>query len=298
MTDLLAASVAQTTIRRYSTNLQQFIDWARTTSAAPQTYDALDSLVLRYFVHQYDVNSNRGNRQNCINTRCAVLLWLPNARGHLNASDRALDGWDRLQPKQERTPCPYFLCLLFIRHFYQQGNLALALLTYLCFDAYLRISEALSITLPDISLPSSEYPGGIRLPRTKTGTNQSVTISNPHLWNLFKEYLATIPESRTKIFSGINAAGVIRELDRATTSFGITAIRFTPHTLRHGGATEDFLKNVPIQDIVHRGRWASVSSAENYIQSGKALLLGTQLPNALKSQSAPLMRDPSLLFRR
>ena len=50
------------------------------------------------------------------------------------------------------------------------------------------------------------------------------------------------------------------------------------HSLRHGGATHDYLAGVPLEEILHHGRWASVASARHYIQAGRALLMATALP--------------------
>jgi hypothetical protein len=53
--------------------------------------------------------------------------------------------------------------------------------------------------------------------------------------------------------------------------------RYVPHSCRHGGATALYMAGVPIETILHRGRWASTKSARYYVQSGEALLLA-QLP--------------------
>ena len=38
------------------------------------------------------------------------------------------------------------------------------------------------------------------------------------------------------------------------------------------------MAGVPIEDILHRGRWASTKSARHYVQSGRALLLAEEVP--------------------
>ena len=55
-------------------------------------------------------------------------------------------------------------------------------------------------------------------------------------------------------------------------------LNYSPHSLRHGGATRHFLQKKPISDIQFRGRWSSSKSVRTYIQSGRALLLLTQVP--------------------
>ena len=36
---------------------------------------------------------------------------------------------------------------------------------------------------------------------------------------------------------------------------------YVPHSLRHGGATHDHARGLPLEDILRHGRWASVKSA-------------------------------------
>ena len=49
---------------------------------------------------------------------------------------------------------------------------------------------------------------------------------------------------------------------------------FVPHSLRHGGASGDFLiwGGNRLEEILFRGRWASVTSTRHYIQMGPALM--------------------------
>ena len=58
---------------------------------------------------------------------------------------------------------------------------------------------------------------------------------------------------------------------------GLTA-DYVPHSLRHGGATHDFMMGVPIDTIMHHGRWAATKTARHYIQAGRSLLLDTKVP--------------------
>ena len=64
----------------------------------------------------------------------------------------------------------------------------------------------------------------------------------------------------------------------AAASLGLQAEHFTLHSLRHGGATHDYVRAVPIEDILLRGRWRSNNTARIYIQSGRALLVAHQTP--------------------
>ena len=68
---------------------------------------------------------------------------------------------------------------------------------------------------------------------------------------------------------------------------------YVPHSLRHGGATHDQLRGIPLDEILRHGRWASAKSARHYIQAGKALLLNTAVPDHVLELAAVLV--PNLL---
>jgi len=61
----------------------------------------------------------------------------------------------------------------------------------------------------------------------------------------------------------------------------LTHIGYTPHSLRHGGATFDYQNTISISDIKTRGRWKDTKSAERYIQTGVALLRLYDVPPAV-----------------
>ena len=49
---------------------------------------------------------------------------------------------------------------------------------------------------------------------------------------------------------------------------------YVPHSLRHGGASCDFLVwgGERLEEILFRGRWASMASTRHYVQTGPALM--------------------------
>ena len=58
-------------------------------------------------------------------------------------------------------------------------------------------------------------------------------------------------------------------------SSSFSASRILRRLFSHGGATSDFLLGRSIVFIQHRGRWASVKSAQHYIQMGRSLLVSS-----------------------
>ncbi len=197
-----------------------------------------------------------------------------------------LIGWDRLEPAEQRPPCPHALCLVLVDRLIRTEKPQLALIIWLCFDALLRINEALSITMDDVTFPTDASQGGIR---TKTGVNQSITIANPSLWNCHH------PQPSGRLFPPqLTSAGVTRQIHSTCRAIG-TNWGFTAHSLRHGGATEMYIQGRPMADILQRGRWRSTRTAERYIQAGRSLLLSRRLPSSVQRAGERLIQNPSTI---
>ena len=90
----------------------------------------------------------------------------------------------------------------------------------------------------------------------------------------------------------------VSALKKSLKNFGANRVSFTPHSLRHGGATRDYMLGVPMADIVVRGRWAQSKTASRYIQQGRALLVKLDLPKKLRGKmrwiSAQMLAEPKL----
>ena len=84
------------------------------------------------------------------------------------------------------------------------------------------------------------------------------------------------------------ASAFYRHFKHACADLGLSK-SYVPHSLRHGGATHDFLRGLSLEDILHIGRWASIKSARHYVQEGRALLLSTSVPRDISALSRVLV---------
>ena len=74
----------------------------------------------------------------------------------------------------------------------------------------------------------------------------------------------------------------------ACATLGLSPL-YVPHSLRHGAATRDhFERNISMEDILLRGRWASSKSARRYIQSGPALRMSVRVPPQVAADGAAI----------
>ena len=277
---LLESSVGPATLKSYRTALASFLAWLQEEGVVRvKSFDALDELLVDYFEFIL-VASGRKGRHHAVNTRSAILLFLPNARWSLNGSARALKGWSRLKPSKQRPPMPWELATLIVEYFRKAKLPEYEWIFRSCFEGYLRLSEAVGAKQEDLDVSGSE--GVLALPKSKTGLNQSVVI-HPGDWLDLTRLLVDRPLKPGARLVSVSAHKFRNRLQDILRQLGANHVRFTPHSLRHGGATRDFMLGIPIADIVVRGRWAQAKTASRYIQQGRALLVKMSLSKRLRA---------------
>ena len=292
---LLESSVGPATLKSYRVALASFLAWLQEEGVVRVGgFDYLDDLLSEYFDHLF-VSLGRKGRQQAANTRSAVLLFLPNGRWALNCSARALKGWARLRPSKQRPPMPWDLATILVDQFRRDNLLEYKWILRACFEGYLRLSEAVGVKLADLDVSGQE--GILALPKSKTGLNQSVVIHRGDWLELTRRLLKRRPAHQPSLVS-VSAQSFRSALKKALKNLGVSRVSFTPHSLRHGGATRDYMLGVPMADIVVRGRWAQSKTASRYIQQGRALLVKLDLPKKLRGKmrriSAQMLAEPKL----
>ena len=295
---LLWASVQPATQTRYRAALKEFRDWISFSDHPIKMRDpvSVDRALSEFAHHLYLAKPSRGNRQLVINARCALNILYPHTVRRLTLSDRAIKGWNKLVPSQTKAPVSYGFCLFLSQALLRNGELEAAYFCILAFDTFCRAREILSLTRRDVSLPSGNMPGGLRLRHTKTGLNQSVTLRHPLAILVIQKLLEKAPTENSPLFS-ISYTNLLRTISHRQEKLGIAPQnRVTPHCFRHGGASFWFIMSIPILDIIVRGRWANEKSAKTYIQAGASLVFGTHLCDKHRVLSDRLARKPLVLL--
>lgn len=77
----------------------------------------------------------------------------------------------------------------------------------------------------------------------------------------------------------------------ALSKIGRENLGFVPHSLRHGGATHDYMPGLSMEDIQAMWRQFSSTSCRRYVQAGRGLILATVLPTSV------LRNMPKALWR-
>lgn len=256
---------------------------------------SVDSLLVRFLNHQA---SSGGSFHTGVNAVFGVAHLAPHLRAHLPRARQCLKAWDKLREQRSHPPITWELAVLLAVSMSRQGWHAEAVATLLAFDCYLRISEFVQLCGADVARESDPRLGSVqtamalRLARTKTGLNKFVVLRDPCVARIFSSYLSIARPAATERVFPFSAHRYRTVLRCACAALGVSQWRITPHSLRHGGASRDFLAGASIEQIRHRGRWASAASAERYVQSAPALLLQFNMPAQLRDLAAALL--PSL----
>lgn len=299
---LIDASVSPATLNNYTSAVHLFLRWLATQpSSARSAQSSLDfDLLLVHYLH-YLWRNGKG-KQAGKNTVCGVALYLPGLSRRLHYSSRALRGWDRLVPSVPHAPMSRTVLRVVAVSMARLGWFSTAVGTLLAFECYLRVSELTNLRRSDVSLPQDPRLGldtpsslvALRIRKTKRGSNLWVTVRSPLVRLLLLELLSGLGEE-DRVFN-FSSNTFRRRLHRSCSVLGLHG--YVPHSLRHGGATHDYLSGVPIEDVMVRGRWASVKSARHYVQQGRALLLANNIPAGVVAMSQRVRYDLYSLLHR
>ena len=118
----------------------------------------------------------------------------------------------------------------------------------------------------------------VRIRKAKTGRNQWVMIRDKQVASLVTKRVKAMRgrSGKTRIFP-FSPEIFRKKFKGACAALGLSE-KYVPHSLRHGGATHDFLAGKSVDYVVLRGRWAEIKSARRYIQQGRALLMAVKVP--------------------
>ena len=287
-------SLAPSSLKKYNRALVTFLThthlhFSKFLLLSPSRLDRLLSEFLQY---GYSTGMPFAYAANTLH--CAVW-YRPELRRLLPVTRQCLKGWERVRPTQSYPPLTWELTVLLASSLLRSGYHGPAISLLLAFDCYLRVSELLGLRRCDIVMPSDARMGrastgmAVILPRTKTGLNQSVPLQDPVVAQVLCAWMHAAPPrtpADARVFP--YSQGQLRRLMRAACLSHGLVTRYVPHSLRHGGATADFLRTNSVEHVQFRGRWRSMESTRRYVQASRALLAAQQVPQRVAELGALL----------
>lgn len=290
-------ALAPASLKAYQRSLRSFLIYARLTPQQLLTEPAarLDRRLAVYIQHSYDTASPYTYAAHALH---AVVYHRPDVKAKMFITRQCLKGWERVKQVASHPPLTWELTVAIACTLARSGFHGPAVAMLVAFHCYLRVGELTRIRVADVVLPDDPRMGrahnamAVCLARTKTGRNQSVSVDHPDVATILCAWVRALPRTAgrdTLVFAF--SADLLRRLMRdACDQLGVGHTAYVPHSLRHGGATADFLQSGSIERVQFRGRWKSMESLRTYVQMARALLAAQRVPAAL-NQLGMLLSD-------
>lgn len=296
---LLGARVAPATTASYTRAYDRFKHY--TTHTAPHSIETpsdMDKALKHYIVYLYERSVTK-SRSEAEKTFCAVLHYRPDVRSSLHYSSAMIKGWKKRHPSKSKPPLTWTVVVLLAANMASYGHFDAGLATLLGFDCLLRISEYCNLLISDVILPDNRVVGpapqtNLRIRFGKTGKEQSVAIWNTDVLRLLMDHLqrhSRDDPTTTKLFA-FTAPVYTMIFRNALTSLKMGHLGFTPHSLRHGGASHLMRQNYNVEAIRKRGRWSLHSSAfQTYLQVTAAAQLDLVITDEQTDRANIIIND-------
>lgn len=282
---LLLGSKKDQTLKKYLREVRAFLAWTDYWEETTVSIADLDELLVDYFHELYDQGFGPHKAMCCY---YGLVMLAPSWKNALPTAKLALKGYQNLFPSVAYPPMKRQLVHLVAAHLLAQDKRDMAVAVLLAFEGLLRIGEVVGLHVSDLvdclddRLPLGvEVPGfALRLRRTKTGPEQWAHVDDPFVVRVLRQHVARVHPSKraTARLFPFNAAQLRRAFKKSVHVLGL-GFNYVFHSLRHGRATEMFLSRKPLEDVLSAGRWASTKTARHYVQTGRVLLIATQVPD-------------------
>ncbi len=206
----------------------------------------------------------------------------------------AVKSWEMLAPVSLRVPMPFLVMraifsYAMLRGFNSYGAdardwICFGIGVFLSFTGLLRPGEFCTLTAGKCAAPGSSLHS-LRdkvMMTIVNGKNRRVfgriqiAISEHDVVARWMTWLLAGMHPDARIFTG--GAAKFRSLMKlACKALNITHLKFSPASLRAGGATFFFSDGVEFGKIKYRGRWAALHTLEHYVQEAAAALVLVRL---------------------
>ena len=304
----MGAAIAASSQVEYDRGVRYFLAWLEEERRGPlRTIPDIDDALCEYAWHVYETMGGRG-RSRLHNAIYGIEHYLPRCKGRLVGAYRSERGWRMWNPPSSHPPINWQLTCCLGQQVASMGHVGGGVGILLGFDCYLRVSEIADLRVCDVIQLGERVRADtnvlISLANCKTGRNQSVIVRRPSVATLVLQWRDFVRhrtgDTNAKLFPDADLFRALFTQGQIVLGWvrDTGAVIFVPHSLRHGGASVDYLGLGPtrIEEILFRGRWATMKSTRHYIQTGPALMSrwGQTLPEWQRRFALFIAEDPTL----
>ena len=300
---LLLGSYSRDTQTKYLAAVTTFSLWLHELAILPRSFKELDHHLSNYMADLWFAGKGKAEAT-C--TFYGLDMFMPGLRYKLPVSLRSIRGFTRLCPSVPHPPLPWTVTnaiAAWLAVNCRSHRLACALSVVLSFDCYLRTSELLGLMYEDIAVGRDPRLGltdhdddkgrvHIHLRHTKTGAHKGVEVRDSQVKKLLLIH-RNDHKPGDKLFPWHRSTH-LKWFHKACAALKLSS-DYVHHSLRHGGATRDYLAGMPIADVMVRGRWAATKSAVHYIQQGRQLMMLQAVPSLVDSLGRYMVDEGSIV---
>lgn len=315
-------SVSAPTSHAYAAAYTAMEEWARAREMSIGSAAQLDGAATMYLDHLFKCGESSAKAKYAVfgTIFCRGLgrgpQSLPRARG-------ALRGFTRDDPPSSRDPMPLEVTASLAMWLSARNDLeskASAVAMVVSFDLFTRPSETLAIKAEDIIAPgvgrfaetsvviAPSRPGGLDpvpghhlRPAKNRQFDDTVVVGVSDFPAGFVGKLLRVLKARTlpteAILAGLCLPAYEKAMAAGVRALGLSALKLTPHSARHGGASSArYLGALDMREIQRRGRWAAASSVRRYDKIGRLTRQVSLTPAAVMTGGDSLLAgSPSRL---
>ena len=274
-------------------------------------------VILEQFVSNCHTNRTRKKRDLQIAKHGVLFFQVlrPRLKQRLKQTWATLKAWEELQPSQVRSPIPIALLMGMLCRARINSEIAtsriesrkwmiFSVLVSLGFFGVLRPGELLALRKRDITLPNNislSLPCitiGLERPKNfrQLGARQFTSVYHIPTCEWTAWLCSTLEKPEEPLWP--TTANEFRKFFRdCGRQLNFTRGRYTPASLRAGGATFLFDEMQDVGRLRFLGRWANIQSLEHYIQSAKANMQMQELSTKAIRKVTLLLKEGNFLLK-
>ena len=204
---------------------------------------------------------------------------------------KAIAGWVKRAPGSERFPVPKLAVHAVVGDLLSRAKPLHALAAEVSLSGYLRPTDMDSLLVKELIPPQTQISATYKCWALVLHSSESCSIGktggrdetillddevmmslSPVMYELVR---GADPNSKLFPFSQEDYS---REIRNSVVRLGLENVGFVPYSLRHAGASGDFLENTrTLQEIQFRGRWRSEKSLKRYCKASLAQAVAAEI---------------------
>eukprot|EP00438_Fugacium_kawagutii_P023420 Skav216603 [mRNA] locus=scaffold2855:392927:393739:+ [translate_table: standard] len=235
----------------------------------PSKPRVLDERLAQFLEHLWldDINVTYAGH-----TLSAFRRFYPQLRFKLPVARQFFSNWKSIYVPKQAVPMPATVAMAVAGVACRVSDFQFAALMLLGFAAFLRTGEISALKVSHLHVHENTGDIYIALPATKTSRNrlESVALQDALLASLLCEAMEM---GVSDFLFGGTASQFRRQLGLYLSFLHLQEQNFTGYSLRRGGASHAFANGASFDQLLVKGRWQSVKTARQYLDSGRAALI-------------------------